>query len=252
VLLYPVISAFISKATSTAAVQGYQSAVKAIDTNKQDAMLAAARAYNVRDSKTNAFSIADSWENSLYQSLLNVDGIMGYLDIPTVKIYLPIYHGISQEVLQKGVGHLPQSSLPIGGEGHHAVLSSHCGLPNAHLFTDLDQLKIGDRFFVHVLELTLAYQVDQIQVVFPEEVQALEPMPGKDYLTLFTCTPYGINSHRLLIRGIRIPYIAEAERNIAVDMNDAPKPISSGLWIPLVLLIIIFICCFGRYHKKKK
>ena len=131
------------------------------------------------------------------------DGMMGYIEIPEIDIYLPIYHGVSEEVLSKGIGHMPNSAFPIGGEGNHAVLTGHTGLPSAKLFTDLTELEEGDRFYIHILDLVLCYTVDQIKVVLPNEGQDLSIVPGKDYCTLVTCTPYGINSHRLLVRGIR-------------------------------------------------
>ncbi|MEG2679892.1 MAG: class C sortase [Oscillospiraceae bacterium] len=206
VLLYPVVSAFISKKTSTAAVERYRAAVEHIDTDRRDAMLAASWAYNK--------GLAEGSNHEAYETLLNVNGIMAYLEIPKLKIYLPVYHGVSEETLQQGVGHLPETSLPVGGAGTHAVLSAHCGLPNARLFTDLDQLEMGDRFLIHVLGQTLCYEVDRVEVVLPYEVGALAIASGRDDVTLLTCTPYGINSHRLLVRGARVP--------------DAPKHSAEG------------------------
>lgn len=139
-----------------------------------------------------------------YNQILNIsDGIMGSIRIPAIEVELPIFHGVSEEVLAKGVGHMPQSAFPVGGEGNHTVLTGHTGLPGAVLFTDLIQLREGDMFYLFVLGETLAYRVDQIRVVLPDEGKELEPVPGKDCCTLVTCTPYGINSHRLLVRGVR-------------------------------------------------
>ncbi|MEG2421503.1 MAG: class C sortase [Oscillospiraceae bacterium] len=205
VLLYPAISAFLSKKTSTAAVESYRAAVEHIDTDARDGMLAAARAYNE--------GLAEGPNPKAYETLLNVNGIMAYLEVPKLKIYLPIYHGVSEQTLQQGVGHLPESSLPVGGPGTHAVLSAHCGLPNARLFTDLDQLELGDRFFIHVLGQTLCYGVDRVEVVLPHEIGALAIVPLRDDVTLITCTPYGINSHRLLVRGARAPDAPEHSDN---------------------------------------
>lgn len=151
-----------------------------------------------------------------YMACLNLagDGMMGTIEIPRIGIQLPVYHTTSQEVLEKAAGHLEGSSLPIGGEGTHAVLSAHRGLPSASLFTDLDQLEMGDHFMIHVLDESLCYEVDQILVVEPEDTSALEVEEGKDLVTLLTCTPYGVNSHRLLVRGHRVPYdpaVAEEE-----------------------------------------
>ncbi|MEG2842173.1 MAG: class C sortase, partial [Ruthenibacterium sp.] len=197
ILLYPLVSAWISKKTSTAAVKSYASTVQHLDTSARDALLAAAKAYNAKLSgspKPNVPQNADSPQNIAYQAQLNVENIMGTLDIPSIDVHLPIAHGVGEEALQQGVGHLPESSLPVGGAGTHAVLSAHCGLPNARLFTDLDQIKQGDVFYVQVLGETLAYKTDQIKIVLPEEVDALEIVQGKDYVTLLTCTPYGVNS----------------------------------------------------------
>ena len=141
-----------------------------------------------------------------YLEVLNTDGIMGRLTIPKIGVDLPIYHGSSEESLQKGVGHIESTSLPIGGEYRHAVLTGHRGLPNAELFTRLDELTVGDTFYIHVLDRTLAYQVDQITTVEPDEMETLRAVPGEDYVTLVTCTPYGVNTHRLLVRGTRVPY----------------------------------------------
>ncbi|MEG1322359.1 MAG: class C sortase [Ruthenibacterium sp.] len=252
VLLYPFVSAIISKKTSTAAVEDYQSTVKIIDTDTCDKMLADAQSYNAKlagGTKNAAPYDADSRESAAYLSLLNVDGVMGYLDIPSIEIHLPIYHGVSEETLQKGVGHLPESSVPVGGSETHAVLSAHCGLTNARLFTDLDRLQRGDLFFVHVLTMTLAYQIDQIEVVLPEEVETLAVIPDGDFITLLTCTPYGINSHRLLVRGTRVPYVPEIADNAPDVPVKAPceTPTPSVPWfyfavpagiVPLMLLIL--------------
>ena len=156
-----------------------------------------------------------------YAGLLNLngDGSMGYLTIPAIDVNLVVYHGVEEEVLQKGVGHLQGSSLPVGGVGSHCVLSAHTGLNNKKLFTDLDRLVEGDVFYLHVLGEVLAYQVDQIQVVLPHETQALNIHAQQDYVTLVTCTPYGINSHRLLVRGVRIPYQEAVEAEQAQEQT---------------------------------
>lgn len=149
-----------------------------------------------------------------YAGLLNVDGDggMGYIRIPAINVKLMIYHGTSEDVLQKGVGHLQGSSLPVGGTGSHCVLSAHTGLNNKKLFTDLDKLEEGDQFYIHVLGEVLAYQIDQIKVVLPDETDDLKINAEKDYVTLVTCTPYGINTHRLLVRGVRVPYVEQDEK----------------------------------------
>lgn len=149
-----------------------------------------------------------------YAGLLNVDGDggMGYIRIPAINVKLMIYHGTSEDVLQKGVGHLQGSSLPVGGTGSHCILSAHTGLNNKKLFTDLDKLEEGDQFYIHVLGEVLAYQIDQIKVVLPDETDDLKINAEKDYVTLVTCTPYGINTHRLLVRGVRVPYVEQDEK----------------------------------------
>ena len=166
-----------------------------------------------------SFAIAEAQEgeDEEYMAALNLagDGIMGTVDIPKIGITLPIYHTTDEEVLEKGAGHLEGSSLPVGGESTHAVISAHRGLPSASLFTDLDLLEIGDHFLLHVLDETLCYEVDQILTVEPDETEALQVEEGKDLVTLLTCTPYGVNSHRLLVRGHRVPYeetVVEEER----------------------------------------
>ncbi|MEG1176717.1 MAG: class C sortase [Ruthenibacterium sp.] len=261
VLLYPVVSALLSKVTATATVNAYQAAVSAIDTDARDAMLSAARSYNAKFAdgvRPPPFDGADSAAAKEYQALLNVDGIMGYLEVPAIKIYLPISHGVGEDALQKGVGHLPESSLPVGGGGTHAVLSAHCGLPSARLFTDLDQLQVGDDFFVHVLGQTLAYRVDHIQVVLPEDVRALRVVPGKDYVTLLTCTPYGINSHRLLVRGIGVPLCGQAP---AVQPDPpappeiaaaAPRAGRAWLWLTGIPALLVLAVLLRRKRRRQK
>ncbi len=144
-----------------------------------------------------------------YLEVLRVFDTMGTIEIPKIAVNLPIYHGTDAQTLEKGVGHLRQTALPIGGAGSHAVLTGHTGLPNAKMFDGLSKLKIGDKFYVHVLGETLAYEVDAINVVKPEEVRLLNPISGEDHVTLLTCTPYGVNTHRLLVRGVRVPYVEE-------------------------------------------
>ena len=214
-LIYPAVSDLISKWTSSAAVNRYQQYVDEMgDSAKQD-MLTAAAEYNRGLSGTiikDAFSSDDGEsveQNKEYYSLLNLNGVMAYVEIPSIGVYLPIYHGTGQDALKKGVGHLEGSALPVGGLGTHSVISAHRGLPDAKLFTDLDQIETGDLFYIHVLGETLAYEVDRIEVVAPEDVGSLTAVQGKDYVTLMTCTPYGINSHRMLVRGIRTEYTDE-------------------------------------------
>lgn len=227
---YPTVSSALRQIGEASEIGRYQKHIQTIDEAAVDAMIAGAEAFNGRLSDsltTDPFqtgSTAPYEEDSEYNGLLNVDGLMGYIDVPKIDIYLPVYHGTSADVLQKGAGHLYGSALPVGGSGSHSVISAHRGLPSARMFTDLDQIQKGDIFYYHVLNRILAYQVDRIEVVEPTELSALDPEPEKDYMTLLTCTPYGINSHRLLVRGVRIPYEVTAVEDTAERVGvDAPK-----------------------------
>ena len=191
-----------------------------------------------------------------YLDVLNVNGIMGYIEIPKIAVNLPIYHGTDEETLKKGVGHIRQTALPIGGMGTHPVLTGHTGLPSAELFTNLDQLEIGDKFFIHVLDQTLAYQVDAINVVEPNETALLEPDWDKDYVTLITCTPYGVNSLRLLVRGIRVEYIPEEEEALRLEGHAWGKNeqilLFMGICAGVTVLILWLIFLFWRRRRTKK
>ena len=213
ILLYPTISEWLTQWMQKGRIDTYQEQVQKLKDAECDRLFAEAQAYNealVREDIS--FENIESGRETLkeqgldYEKLLNVDnnGMMGYITIHKIDLTLPISHGQSEKVLKYGVGHLEGSSLPVGGESTHAVLFGHRGLPSAKLFTDLDQLEIGDRIEIHVLNRTLTYEVDQILVVEPEETDALQIVEGQDYVTLVTCTPYGVNSHRLLIRAIRV------------------------------------------------
>ena len=200
---------------------------------------------------------------SVYESLLNVDGsgIMGYLEIPSIDVALPIYHGTKDAVLQVAVGHVEGSSLPVGGEGTHAVLSGHCGLPSAKLFTNLDKVSVGDTFRLSVLNETLTYEVDQIEIVLPEDMALLAIDPDQDYVTLVTCTPYGINSHRLLVRGSRIE-TNEKENNdnsqptvtqtsvTTVQTPNMPIEVIVAACAIVAVLIYLFIEIFKKGERK--
>ena len=213
-ILYPVVSNYINQMNSTTIATDYEQEVSHLSEEQENAMIEQAQEYN--ESLIGIGSIADPFsesnenqtEDDEYNKLLKTDdtGMMGYIDIPKIDIVLPVYHGISEKVLQSGVGHLPNTSLPVGGESSHAVLSGHRGLANAKIFTDLNKMEIGDVFYIKVLHHTFAYQVDQILTVLPSDTDALQIEKGKDYVTLVTCTPYAVNTHRLLVRGTRIPY----------------------------------------------
>ena len=212
-LLYPTVSDYWNSLHQTRTITSYAENVAQLDRTEYEEMWAAAQRYNRTLSKReNAFALTEEQKRE-YESLLNTsgNGVMGIVEIPKIGCALPIYHGTDDAVLQIAVGHLEWSSLPVGGEGTHCVLSGHRGLPSAKLFTNLDQLAVGDRFLLRVLDETLTYEVDQILIVEPQEVAALGITEGKDSCTLVTCTPYGINTHRLLVRGHRVENDAQAK-----------------------------------------
>lgn len=238
ILLYPQMSNYINVKNQTRAIDTYESSVSTLDYKDYSSFLQAARDYNTRlaaGSATvkDAFSQGanDESRTGEYWSLLDIDGdgVMGYIEVEKINVRLPIYHGTGEDVLSVGVGHLQGSSLPVGGDGTHAVLSAHTGLPSAELFTDLDQLQLGDTFTLKILGDTLTYQVDQILTVLPEDVDALAIVPGQDYVTLVTCTPYGINTHRLLVRGTRIPNPAEDYSETTISQNSETRKAQTGL-----------------------
>jgi sortase A len=241
-LAYPRVSDMWNRYENQQVIDGYQAQISDLGETKIQEMKTQAQAYN-RNHKVNTIedafgSIYETEEDGSYEELLAVgnDGQMGSIEIPKLNLSLAIYHGLGEDVLERGVGHVPGTSLPIGGKGSHAVLAGHRGLPNASLFTDLDQLEVGDFFYVHVLDETLAYQVDQIKTVLPDQCQDLALVSGQDYLTLVTCTPYGINTHRLLVRGVRTVY-GEDTADRAVQIN--PFFIAGGLVAVLCLLIFL-------------
>ena len=262
VLLYPTVSNYLYEKNSSRAISLYDEAAAKLSRERRQALLEEARAYNARlvgntSVEGDTFETSKEETSAEYSQLLNMDssGMMGSVIIPEIDEELPIYHPTSEAVLQKGVGHFPSSSLPVGGDSTHAVLTGHRGLPSKKLFTDLDKIVEGDVFYIRILEETLAYQVDQILTVLPQETQALQIEEGKDYVTLVTCTPYAVNTHRLLIRGHRIPY-EDAEK---ID----PPQIDTGLKIPyeiqvlltglgVLVLIIIIWKISGKVRKKKK
>lgn len=208
VLLYPTVSSMINRQNGSYAIQELQEHLDGMDSVQMEAALEEARAYNalLQSALEQSEDVSDS-----YDSILDFgNGIMGYITIPKIDVKLPVYHGVSTEVLEKGIGHLPSSAFPIGGAGNHTVLTGHTGLPSAELFTDLTELAEGDRFEVTIGTDSVTYQVDQIRVVLPSETEDLMPVPGEDHCTLVTCTPYGVNSHRLLVRGRRIEIPEEA------------------------------------------
>lgn len=262
-LLYPLISSKWNQYRSNSLIHDYTSSVAEVSAEDYSAWFEAAERYNASlDGKSipDAFALVSEEENAEYfaQLAFRTDGIMAYIRIPKINVDLPIYHGTSVEVLEKGVGHLIGSSLPIGGEGNHAVLSAHRGLPSATLFTDLDQLAEGDHFYIHVLDRTLAYEVDQILIVEPSELESLARTPGEDYVTLVTCTPYGVNSHRMLVRGHRVEYVEEVAAQEAADTVQSVHT-RYGLWAAggllvtlLFVLLILMIRSLRRDARRRK
>ena len=254
-LLYPTVSDYWNSFHASRAVAAYAQEVADLNGAEYDALLEAARDYNARvPERSNTFALTEA-ERAEYQSLLNMDGtgIMGYIEIPNIKLSLPIYHGTEESVLQIAVGHLDWSALPVGGEGTHCVLSGHRGLPSAKLFTNLDQLREGDTFTLRVLDEVLCYEVDQIRIVEPQDTAALLPEPGQDLCTLVTCTPYGVNTHRLLVRGHRIetPDSADAIRVTSDAMQIEPILVAPAVGVPLVLLAVAILLLSDRRHRRK-
>ena len=244
VLLYPTFSSYLNEKNGSKVVSYYDEESVKLGKAEKEQMLEDARAYNQEMlgnmDLIDPFSQENTEIDEQYQSLLNPDGtgMMGYIRIPKINIEIPIYHGTSEAVLQAGVGHFWGTSLPVGGESTHTVLTGHRGLPTKTLFTNMDKLEEGDIFYIKVLDETLAYQIDQILTVLPEETDALAIESGKDYATLVTCTPYAINTHRLLVRGHRIPYEEATEQEPDIDV----KPeLSFTAKVLIVTIIVIFI-----------
>ena len=242
-LLYPSVSDYWNSLHATQAVSNYAQQVQTMDRSRYETMWDDAVAYN-RSLLTRStdFTLTDA-QKQQYDALLNVDGtgIMGYIEIPTIKLSLPIYHGTDDPVLQVGAGHIEWSSLPTGGESTHCVLSGHRGLPSARLFSDLDQLAAGDTFVIRVLDEVMTYEVDQILIVEPVDVSALTIEDGKDLCTLVTCTPYGINSHRLLVRGHRVENASEAIRVTSDAVQIEPLIVAPLVAMPLLLALLILL-----------
>ncbi len=248
-LLYPSVSQYWNSKTQTRAVENYQQILDSLKPEDYEAFFEEATAYNTALSELKA-PLLEYTKLDGYNRILDVTGtgIMGYITIPKLGVELPLYHGVSTEVLNIACGHVEGSSLPVGGESTHSVLSAHRGLPHARLFTDLDKMELGDTFQITVLDRTVTYQVDQIKVVRPNESSDIQIVPGKDLCTLLTCTPYGINSHRLLVRGRRID---NAAPTMYVTSN--AYQIDSLVATPAVaapILLVLFIVLMVKYRKK--
>lgn len=254
VMLYPTVSDWWNARVQSRVVAGYQEIVAQMDDGETERLLEEARAYN-RKIAASAAPFSDSSLVAEYNDILDVSGtgIMGFISIPVINVELPIYHGTSAEVLNIAAGHLQGSSFPVGGANVHAVISAHRGLPSARLFTDLDKIVEGDIFTVTILDEVFTYEVEDILIVNPDEMDKLAIIPDGDYTTLMTCTPYGINTQRLLIRSHRIDTIYE--RNVKVDA-DALKVdemlVVPFIAAPLVLILIIFWFFGGNKGSKKR
>ena len=264
--LYPIISNYINERYKSDVITNYAELAEEIDTGQQDEMLEAARLYNM--TLVPGIQTGDAEEvfteeqlraaaESYYDILMvRPDGMMGYIEIPSISVYLPIYHSTSDAILERGVGHLIGTSLPVGGESTRAVLSGHSGMARDRMFTDLEDVEEGDVFYIHILNEVLAYRVFDIQVVLPEEVELLTISRGRDLVSLVTCTPFGINSHRLIVTGERIPYDAEDESGIVTTQRS--KPITKWTWEYLkglllglgVTMIVLSILCFVIFIRR--
>ena len=254
VMLYPTVSDYINQKNQSRAVASYSEEVENLSDVDYQAYFDAADDYNRRLAETpDAFYRPE--EVSGYTDTLDVSGtgIMGYITISKIGVELPVYHGTSDGVLQVAAGHLEGSSLPVGGAGTHAVISAHRGLPSAKLFTNLDELEAGDTFTITVLDRVLTYEVDQISIVLPTETDLLQPVEGKDYVTLMTCTPYGINTHRLLVRGKRIEN-AENQKHIRVTadaLRIEPIIVAPALAVPMLLVLLVVMLAVPHLRKRK-
>ena len=244
VMAYPTVSDYWNSFHSSRAIMSYTEAVSAISEEEYDRLYAEAEAYNRKIlERGNPFAVSDE-EKKEYESLLNIggNGIMGYIEIPEIKVSLPIYHGTEESVLQVAVGHLEWSSLPVGGASTHCVMSGHRGLPSAKLFTDLDRIVEGDRFLLYILDEVLTYEVDQILIVLPEDVSALQISRDMDYCTLVTCTPYGINTHRILVRGHRVETELENTVRVTADaIQIEPLLVAPVVAIPLMIGLLAML-----------
>ena len=254
VLLYPTVSDYWNSLHQSQAIATYADSVENMDEQDYEKLWDAAVSYNQKLFQSrHGLGLKDE-EKEEYNELLDVSGtgIMSYIEIPKIKCSLPIYHGTDEGVLQIAVGHIEGSSLPVGGLNTHCVLSGHRGLPSAKLFSNLDKLEEGDIFMIRTLDQTLTYEVDQIRIVLPDEVDDLKVEEGKDLCTLVTCTPYGINTHRLLVRGHRVANQEEAEavRVTADAMMVDNRIVAMCIAVPVLVLLLIYVAFGGRRRKR--
>lgn len=244
-LLYPSVSNYWNSLHTSRAIADYVSAVAAMDSDEYDRVLKRAQEYNEGLAEIGSLHELNDREREDYYGQLDImgNGIMGYIEIKKINCFLPIYHGTSDTVLTNAVGHIEGSSLPIGGETTHAVLSGHRGLPSAKLFTDLDKLVLGDTFIIQVLNETMTYEVDQVRIVLPAEVSELKLVAGRDYCTLVTCTPYGINTHRMLVRGHRVGNEEEAAqiRVVGDALRVQPTIVAPIVAAPILFALLVVV-----------
>lgn len=272
VLSYPLVSSVINNYVSRSSVEEYTKKVAQLPDQKTGELIEEAKKYN--NSLSNNLILTDPFDQEAfqkigadYQKVLNIndDGLIGYIDIPKINVYLPIYHGTDSKVLAKGAGHLQNTSLPVGGESTHSVISAHSAYPCETFFDYLTDMQVGDEFYIHILDRTLKYQVDQIEVILPEEVNSLRIVKGEDLVTLLTCTPYSVNTHRLLVRGKRVKYddTKYAETGVSLASFDNGYIFLLGYKIPYVVagvviavfvavVVLVSVLIVKRSRKKAK
>lgn len=261
ILLYPTLSDAWNQYRNAQLITTYDTAVNDLTDDEYDRLWKEAKRYNKEHSVNTFADIFDENGKRIlsdsYNKVLNVDGdgLMGSIEIPKIQVRIAIYHDLADELTENGAGHVEGTSLPVGGKSTHAVIAAHRGLPSAKLFTDLDQLEIGDLFYLHILGKTLAYKVDQIKTVLPTQTEALDIVKGEDHVTLLTCTPYGINTHRLLVRGIRTKYVEQKkEESKTVPQKlaqvDPQKLLITGLAVFVFLTILLLMILYHRDKKK--
>ncbi len=251
-LAYPSVANYWNQFHQTRAIMAYSETVADLSTADYEKILNDAKEYNKKLGESGIVWKMSKAQKAEYEKQLAVDtsGIMGYVSVPKFHIKLPVYHGTNESVLQIAIGHLEQTSLPVGGESSHCEVSGHRGLPSARLFTDIDKIKEGDTWTMNVLNETLTYECDQIRIVEPEDLSNLQITQGKDYCTLITCTPYGVNTHRLLVRGHRIPDVDGNAKLTAAAIQIEPLYIAPFLAIPIILILLIVLIASTRKAKK--
>ncbi|ESR08725.1 C-type sortase [Streptococcus iniae IUSA1] len=254
IMAYPSVANYWNSFHQSRAIMAYQERVTQMDTSDYDKILKRAVEYNKQFSTTGIKWHLSSQERKDYNSQLSVDqtGNMGYISIPKINVRLPLYHGTTEEVLQSSIGHIEGTSLPVGGNSTHSILSGHRGLPSSRLFSDLDKLKVGDRWTVSILNETYTYEVDQIRTVLPNDLRDLQIVDNKDYQTLVTCTPYGINTHRLLVRGHRVANDDGNALVVADAIQIEPIYIAPFIAAFMILLLLLFFFETTRRSRKRK